>query len=197
MSPTCTRLAVMAASTGSARVRSFASPPITIAIVPVIAPLGPPLTGASSICMPKAFNFLARRLVVSGCEVEVSTTNNPGFACAKMPPGPQTTSSTIAAVGRDKSTISQSAITSPIVSRTEIPSLDMVSRMERETSVPTTAKPLRLRVKAIPLPIFPRPIKPICLNIQKSPTQNDRSTHSGFDRSCIKNIIMLHLNTDR
>ena len=115
--------------------------------------------------IPAAFKAPAKRRVVSGCEVEVSTTNNPGLALVSIPFGPLTTCSTMWAVGSDNITISHSETTSPIVSRTEIPSLAKDARIEGLTSVPTTSNPFRLRVKAIPRPIFPRPIKPTFLNI--------------------------------
>lgn len=66
MKPTCSTVSAIASSTGRARATSAASPPICTARRRLRAPDTPPLTGASSMAAPTAFNSVCIRRTRSG-----------------------------------------------------------------------------------------------------------------------------------
>ena len=62
--------------------------------VPLIAPMSPPLTGASSIVAPSAFARSASRRAGPGAMLLMSMMMVPGCRALKTPFGPSSTSST-------------------------------------------------------------------------------------------------------
>ncbi len=107
--PTWSRLALMASSTGMARARCPASPPIIMVSVPASAPAGPPETGASMKPSPFSAARAARRRETPASEVEVSTKTAPAGALARNPSGASTTFATTSAVGSEAMTTSLAA----------------------------------------------------------------------------------------
>ena len=62
--------------------------------VPLIAPMSPPLTGASSMAAPSEAAFSASRRATPGAMLLMSMTIVPGCRAPKTPSGPSSTSST-------------------------------------------------------------------------------------------------------
>ncbi len=77
--------------TGRHRSNTSCFPPTMIERVPAFAPTSPPLTGASSISMPRAASASAISRVTDGEMVDMSITTEPGRAPSTIPFGPRTT----------------------------------------------------------------------------------------------------------
>jgi hypothetical protein len=84
----------MMSRSGRAAAKSPASPPTMIESVPLIAPMSPPLTGASSILPPRSCAFCASRRATAGAMLLMSMMIVPGCIVVKTPSGPSSTRST-------------------------------------------------------------------------------------------------------
>ncbi len=86
--PTWTIVLPRAWRTGSARSKSASVPPTMIDRVPAIAPLSPPLTGASSIAAPAAAARAAISRATRGEMELMSMASQPGRAASSAPSTP-------------------------------------------------------------------------------------------------------------
>ena len=86
--PTWTIVFPIAARIGFARSKPASLPPTMIESVPAIAPLSPPLTGASSISAPPAAARSASSRAVEGAIELMSIASQPGRSASKAPSGP-------------------------------------------------------------------------------------------------------------
>src|SRR5258708_7873943 len=84
---------------GRQRLKIPSSPPTIMESVPAIAPLSPPLTGASSVAIPRSANRSARVRVATGELVLISMTTSPPCAPSITPSVPNSTPSTSAVPG--------------------------------------------------------------------------------------------------
>ena len=87
--PTWTIVFPSAWSTGCARSKAASLPPTMIESVPAIAPLSPPLTGASSISAPAPSASAASSRATRGAIELMSMASQPGRAAASAPSGPR------------------------------------------------------------------------------------------------------------
>ena len=153
----------MALSTGLWRAKIASSPPTQSASRPVSAPRGPPLTGASSMWIPRAWKAAWIRRTTEGALVVRSKYVVPAANPARSPCSPSATASTSAGPGSDVNTSSVAAATSRGVSAQLAPARRWGAAASRRTSWTTSSCPAFMRCDAIWRPIVPRPMNPILM----------------------------------
>ena len=129
--------------------------------VPAIAPVSPPLTGASSMSAPFSLSAAAMVRVAEGEMVLMSMTTEPGLMPSMIPPSPRITFSTsgvsvtIVMITSDLLAVSfgLSAQTAP--SDSSCPARDFVRVFTVQ------AYPAFIRLRHIGSPMMPSPMKPI------------------------------------
>ena len=92
--PISVMLVPIASNTGRQRSNVSGSPPAMIVSVACSAPHEPPLTGASSIAMPRSANRPARACVSPGEIVLMSISTEPSAIAPARPSSPSTAAST-------------------------------------------------------------------------------------------------------
>ena len=145
LSPTWTIVLPIASSTGRARAKASAGPPTMIESLASRAPVGPPLTGASSMAMPRSASAAAMVRVAAGEIVLISTSSFPAGGWSSRPPGWRTTSSTCGVSGSMVIARSAPATASAMPSagrgpRASIPSSASGRRSSARTSWPALAR---------------------------------------------------------
>jgi len=136
-------------------------PPTMMDSVPAMAPLSPPLTGASSISMPASPNRPAMRRVTAGEMVDMSITTSPGRPASTMPPGPRATCSTSGESDTMVMTTSERSATSRGQEASTALSLTSSSMPGRLRFHTVSEYPAFSRLRAIGRPIMPSPMKPM------------------------------------
>src|SRR6185369_1750613 len=150
-------------STGLARSRSAASPPMKIDRVPFFAPSLPPETGPSSIWTPVAASRSANWRVADGEIVDMSTTSVPAAAPSATPAGPKRTASTSGVSETMVITTSLAAATAAGLSRRWTPRSSNSAARPGVRFQALTSKPARAALAAIAPPIVPSPTNPTCI----------------------------------
>src|SRR6185503_2442421 len=117
-------------------------------------------TGASANAMPRAAASAAIRSVTSGSIVLISTTMLPFFARLMTPSCPPMTSATAAVVGSIVKITSLVAATSAAPAAISAPRPTSARTASPLTSWTSSVSPLRTRLEAIGLPMFPSPMNP-------------------------------------
>ena len=146
-----------ACNSGSACSNAAASPPTMIASVPLSAPRGPPLTGASSTARPRCAPCRASRRARLGSDVLMSITSEPSRAPSNTPRSPSIASSTIAGVGRQVIVTSADAAALAGSSASQAPrSPSRATASGRGSNTPTSCPASSSRI-AIGAPILPAP----------------------------------------
>ena len=157
-SPTWVIVLPIAWKTGRTFSSAACGPPTMIAKVPWRAPMSPPLTGASRHWTPFSPSFSAMRRAAAGWMVELSTKTSPGWAPSITPCGPSATSSTSGVSGRLVKTISTCAATSAGEWASCAPSATSSATAARLRLWTSSEKPALRMLRAIDLPIRPRPM---------------------------------------
>ena len=159
--PRCVIRFPIASKTGRAFSRASASPPTKNVSVPSVAPFCPPETGASRKTMPASARRPAIERAASAAIVDESITIVPFAAPCTVPFAPRWTSSTSGESGRHETTISDSAPTSAAEPQAFAPSsAQSALTFAGVRLVNASANPARARLRAIPVPIVPSPMKP-------------------------------------
>ena len=159
-SPTSVMVLPITCNTGNAFSNASASPPTMMVSVALRAPISPPETGASNEKTPFSFNFSAIILADAGLMVELSITISPARAPSMIPFSPSVTFSTSGESGKLVKIISTCAATSFGEFAAIAPSLTNSSTAARERLCTTTGNPALRILRAIDLPINPRPMYP-------------------------------------
>ena len=150
----------IASNIGRTRATSSSSPPTKICSMPVAAPMDIPLTGASRMRRPRWECSARTRCATSGTEVDMSTHVPPSAMPARIPVGPLTTVSTCRGVGSIVMTTSVIDATSAGVAAHSAPFATSWSADSRRMSLTTRSNPAFCRLRVIPEPMLPRPMKP-------------------------------------
>ena len=132
-----------------------------IVSVAASAPAGPPVTGASSIRTCFAPSAAAIRTVACGAIVLMSMTVKPGFAPARTPSGPSSTSSTSEVAVTIVMTTSECDASSAAVEEKEAPASSSGAARSGRRAYTRSGYPASSRWSAIGRPITPRPMNPI------------------------------------
>ena len=153
--PTCTTCSPSALITGMARFTAASSPPIMMVSVPLIERAGPPLTGASTKCMPAAFALASNSCDSFGSLVERSTMVTPALGAASICP---TTALTAAGSGNDMATTSHCATKSATDFPATAPLATIAATLAGTMSNTRTGTPADNRYVTMGWPMLPRPI---------------------------------------
>ena len=159
--PTCTTFLPSASKIGFARANAASPPPAMIESAASIAPFSPPLTGASTDSAPFTASAAATRFVVAGAMVLMSIHSAPARMPCTTPSSPSTTDSTSGESGSIVMTTSLRAATSCGVAPAAAPSATSSSTGPRERFSTISTYPAASRLRAIGLPMMPRPMNPI------------------------------------
>ncbi len=138
-----------------------ASPPTMNVNVPSIAPISPPLTGASSMAAPSSCARPANRRAMAGEIVLESTTTVPFCIAPNTPFAPSSTFSTSGPSGNIVMTTRAACATSAGEFAAVAPAATSASTGPRLRLWTTTSKPFLRRLSAMGLPMRPRPMKPM------------------------------------
>src|SRR3954452_19790012 len=158
--PTWTIVLPSASHSGFARAKSSSRPPAMIESVASRAPTSPPLTGASTQPIPRAPHSCAISRVTTGEIVLMSTTSEPDRAPASRPSSPSRTSRTWGESGSMRITTSAFSATSRALDAATPPSAAISSTLARVRENRTSSWPAFIRLRAMGLPMTPRPTKP-------------------------------------
>src|SRR5689334_352775 len=161
MGPTYMTWSPMASSTGLWRSKTARSPPTHSASFRVRAPCGPPLTGASSRCRPRAVKRSCRRRISDGELVLRSNHAAPDRMPASSPASARATLSTSRGPGSDVKTTSAPSAASRGVSAHLAPAARCGAAASRRRSWTVSSWPPARALRAMLLPMSPRPMKPI------------------------------------
>src|SRR5207245_208600 len=147
---------------GVARFRSASSPPTMIASRASIAPTSPPDTGASSVRNGGRFVAarFARSRVAAGLMVLMSIASSPSWAPLAMPSGPNMTASTSGVLVTIVTTMSLRSATSRGVRTAVAPASASGFARSIVRFVTVTANPALSALRAIGVPMIPRPTNP-------------------------------------
>ena len=126
----------------------------------LIAPISPPLTGASSIAPPLSATSFARRSVATGEMLLMSMTTVPGVMPASTPSGPVSTRSTSGVSGSIVTTTVDARAASAGELAAVAPARASSSTAPRLRLCTVSVWPAVMRCFAIGFPITPRPMKP-------------------------------------
>ena len=157
-----------------------------------IAPRSPPLTGASSIAIPRAANASAIVRVAPGSIELMSMTSDPGAAPSSTPPRSRKDQLDVGRVGqhRDRD-VARGRDRRPDPTRASLPRRPARRRVRDCASGPSASKPAASRFRAMGLPMMPRPMKPIAIartdaqpSIAASAIASERSMISNPSPSC-------------
>src|SRR5258708_814790 len=155
----------IAARIGLTSANALASPPTMIESVALIAPISPPLTGASSMVAALVRAASASRRATTGAMLLMSMRMVPGWMALKIPFVPSTTWATSAESG---------SIVMIRVARRATSSGDVARAAPVATSsstgpglrlCTTSGKPRLMRLAAMGLPMRPRPMNPTVSNM--------------------------------
>ena len=135
-------------------------PPAMIDSSPEAARTVPPLTGASSIAIPRAASCSPRRLAANGSIVLMHTTTCPGPAVRITPCSPAMTDSACAVVSTMTMVRSLAAATWSGEAATRAPRWRKASTFAATTSWTTRENPCLTRLSAIGPPMLPSPMNP-------------------------------------
>ena len=124
-----------------------------IVIVPAAAPSAAPVTGASTVAMPRSAAVSSRRTAVSTPTVERFTRTAPGAIRSSSPPDPRHSPSTSAGPGSESRTTS--SVTSSAA--TVAPASTRAATRSASMSATASGMPAARRFRAIPEPIWPSP----------------------------------------
>ena len=127
---------------------------------PEIARTVPPLTGASSIAMPRSRRRRAKRRAANGSIVLMLRTMCPAWADAMMPRSPVMTSSAWSVVSTIEIVRSTKAATAAGECSTAAPASTSGSSFAGSMSWTTSENPCFTRLSAIGPPMAPRPMNP-------------------------------------
>ncbi len=159
MCTTCSGLPIVSSS-GRTRSSAVASPPTMMDSDALMAPISPPLTGASSISAPRALASAAISRAVAGAMVLMSTMTMPGRSWSNTPCGPASTCRTSGESGTIVITTSVRAATSAGVAASVAPAWTSASTGARLRLCTTSEKPPLMRLSAMGRPMRPRPMNP-------------------------------------
>src|SRR3989475_2358126 len=151
----------MASRTGLYRLKTVSSPPTQGASLGVSAPGGPPLTGASSIWIPRAANTAWIRRTSAGELVVRSKYTLPAASPARRPCAPSATASTSGGPGSDVNTTCVASATSCGVSAQPAPAFRCGADASGRTSWTTSSWPALIKLDAMWRPMVPSPMNPI------------------------------------
>src|SRR5262249_21100655 len=150
----------MASSSGLHRSNTARSPPTQIASFRLLAPAGPPLTGASSTCPPRSLNAAWSRRIRVGELVDRSKNTVPGRRPWMRPSAPSATASTSDGPGSDVNTTSTPSATWRGVSFHCAPLARCGAAADLRMSWTDSAWPAAWRFDAMLAPMMPNPMKP-------------------------------------
>jgi hypothetical protein len=151
----------IAFSTGRTRSRAPASPPTITDSDALMAPISPPLTGASSIATPSNEAFEARSRATAGAIVLMSTMMLPSRTVSKTPFGPSTTSRTSGESGTMVIITSLEAATSAGDEAPVAPAATSASTGAWLRLCTVSENPFFSRLSAMGFPMSPSPTKPM------------------------------------
>jgi hypothetical protein len=158
----------MASSSGFTVAKAAASPPTMMERVPLMAPISPPLTGASSIVAPREAARPASRRATSGAILLQSMTIVPRCRALKTPSGPSSTRSTSGESG----TIVKMRVACRATSAGELaraaPAATTSSTGSGLRLCTTSGNPAFNRFFAMGRPISPSPMNPIVSAMARS-----------------------------
>ncbi len=150
------------------------APPTMIDSSAVAARAVPPLTGASSMAIPRAATSSASRRATTGSIVLMQTTMCPGAALRMMPRSPAMTSAAWAVVSTMQIVRPAAAAALAGESATVAPRSRRGSTFAASTSWTTREKPPATRLSAIGRPILPSPMNPTAVGISTSSWHHKR-----------------------
>ena len=158
-----------ASKTGRTRSKTFSGPPHMMERVAFMAPVSPPLTGASMNWTPAFWSFLPISMLTLGEIVLMSATisaarrvgASESLRASTIPSEPQQTSATSGELGSMVMTRSLLAPTSQGVFAATAPCATSSSTGAGLLLLTVSAKPAFSRLRAMGLPMTPRPMNPI------------------------------------
>src|SRR5262249_47792864 len=167
----------------SARSKADSSPPTMIDSCALIAPISPPLTGASSIAPPLSATSFASRWVAVGEILLMSMTIAPRGSVERTPSCPVSTNSTSDVSGTIVMTIVDCRATSAGDVPALAPAAATSSTAPRLRLWTTSENPALMRFFAMGLPMTPSPTKPIVSAIEGyNPTYETRDCCGGVSQ---------------
>src|SRR6478672_397014 len=178
--PQWTMFLPMACSTALVNSKSFASPPTMKVSVPASAPATPPDTGASTMGQPFAFASIATSRAVSGSMVEESMSGVPGAAPFNTPYSPRYTERTWGEEGSIVITSSTPRAHSAAEVATSQPSFSSLFTSSEATSCTLSLCPCFRRLRAMGLPMCPKPMNPIFILLLLFLARRDREHGRGL-----------------
>ena len=159
---------------GRTRVNAASFPPTMIDSVALIAPISPPLTGASSSVAPFSAASPAKRFVATGEMLLMSMITAPRWTADRTPSAPVRTSSTSLVSGSIVMITVDCRATSAGEAAAVAPAAATSSDAPRLRLCTINLCPALIRFFAMGLPITPSPTKPIvsltCGSFRKSCT---------------------------
>ena len=161
----------IAANTGRQRSRIAASPPTMMDKVPAIAPPSPPLTGASSMWACFSLRRVAIIRVACGEMVLISMTTASGRILSITPFSPRMTLSTSGVSETIVITTGLFPATSLGVFAVLAPSAARRSAFAVVRLYTVTSNPAFIKLRAIGIPMMPRPINPTFFSIISCPSR--------------------------
>ena len=150
-------------STGKARVSCSLVPPTIMAIVPAVAPLGPPLTGASINSMPSIASLAASSRVMPGSPVVISISIVPLLSAEATCCSPNKSDRRSSEVGRQVRTMSTDSASSAALLTTWASAPVNASTAVCDWSNTQSVWSVHNR-RARGAPILPSPINPTCIS---------------------------------
>ncbi|TKS62420.1 MAG: hypothetical protein EWM73_02489 [Nitrospira sp.] len=145
------------------------APPTMIDSSPEAARPVPPLTGASSMAMPRGASWSASRRAANGSIVLMQATICPGRALRTMPCSPAMTASACAVVSTMQIVRSTEAATRSAESTIVAPRVRHSSAFAGSMSCATSEKPCLTRFNAMGPPMAPSPMNPTVPGIAITP----------------------------
>src|SRR5499426_1529974 len=146
---------------GRTRLNALSSPPTMIDSVPLIAPISPPLTGASRSVAPFSAAAAAKRLIAIGDMLLMSMITAPRWTAGSIPSAPVRTASTSAVSGSIVITTVDCRATSAGEPAAVAPAAATSSVAPRLRLCTTSVCPALIRFFAMGLPMTPSPTNPI------------------------------------
>ena len=150
----------MASSSALWRSNSARAPLTHIASFPLLAPVGPPLTGASSSAMPLAAKRSCRRRTTVGEFVVKSNQVVPRRMPASKPSSARATASTSFGPGSEVKTTSLASATRRAESAQTHPAARCGAAASRRKSFTTSSWPAARTLSAMLAPMVPSPMNP-------------------------------------